>query len=103
VLRFLKSKDFFDQWDILISRKAFVDGTTHYAEVDEEERCIIINPYKEFIHFPASVVHEVLHILHPRSREKTILRWEHEVMTDISPSEITALLTRVFSNIIWDE
>lgn len=104
VINYLNSFEF-ESWKILLSRKAFPDGAKHYAEVDCSLKRIIINPYKEFIYFVPSIVHEILHILYPRSFENTIKRWEKEVMTDMSPSETTALLASVFAEgkVIWDE
>lgn len=104
VIDFIKSEAF-KEWTLHISRKAFYDGATHYAEVDLETKRIIVNPYKEFIHFLPCVVHEVLHILHPRSHESTVKRWDDEVNADLSPSEKTDLLVAIFTNgrVIWDE
>jgi len=94
-----------DEWEVLISRKSLELGDAHYAEVDLEDKTIMINPYKTVNDFVASLVHEILHILNPRSYEKTILRWEAEIIHDMSPSEKTALLTLVFSKgmVQWDE
>ena len=104
VIDYINSPEF-KLWTILISRKAFPDGSKHYAEMDESLKRIIVNPYKEFIYFVPCVVHEVLHIMYTRSMEKTIKRWEREVMSDLSPTETTALLYSVFSSgkVIWDE
>ena len=104
VIDFINSEEF-KLWTILISRKAFPDGAKHYAEVDFDKKIMIINPYKEFVFFIETFVHETLHILHPRSFESTIRRWEKEVMTDLSPTEKTSLLNSFFRNgiVIWDE
>jgi len=104
VLDFVLTGDF-SSWSVLISRKSFSDGAKHYAEVDFERKCLIINPHKEFIHFLPSVVHEILHIIYPRSQEKIIRRWENEIMDDLSPSEKTSLLNNIFTkgHVHWDE
>lgn len=104
VLDFVSLGDF-SNWVVKVSRKSFFDGAKHYAEIDPATKTLIINPYKELIYFLPSVIHEVLHIIHPRSQEKTIRRWENEVANDLSPSEKTAFLNNIFvkGNVLWDE
>jgi hypothetical protein len=104
VLSFLATSEG-QEWKILISRKGFLDGSTHYAEVCVDDKSIKVNPYKPFIECLASFVHEILHILYPRSYEKTIQRWEKAIIEDLSPSEKTSFLQLIFSHKLmsWDE
>lgn len=104
LLRFIESDEFL-KWTIRISQKSLTMGTQHFAEVSLEERLITINPHKTMAQFMESVVHEILHILFPKSRENTILRWEQAVISDMSPSEMTKVLTVLFSRqrVVWDE
>lgn len=104
LLRFIESAEFAN-WVIRISQKSLTLGTHHFAEVSLDERLITINPHKTMAQFVESVVHELLHVLYPKSREDTILRWEQAVISDMSPSEITKLLAVLFSKqrVVWDE
>jgi hypothetical protein len=104
VFEFIHSQEFLN-WTVRISQKALTMGTKHFAEVSVEEKLITVNPHKTVVQFLESIVHEILHVLHPRSREATILRWEREVMDDMSPSERTDLLTSLFftRRVVWDE
>lgn len=104
ILEFLDS-DEFANWTVRISQKSLTLGTRNYAEVSVHERLITVNPHKTMAQFVDSVVHEILHILYPTSRESSILRWEEAVINDMSPSEMTRLLTVLFSRkrVVWDE
>ncbi len=102
VLDFVTGDDIFN-WKVVISRKALTEGVNHYAEVDFNRRCITINPHRSVVDSVRSIVHEILHILHPNSREKTVLRWENEIFTDLSPLETTMIIQQVYGRAIWDE
>jgi len=102
IFAFLGSDDF-KEWTIVFSHKSLTESSNHYAEVDLANKIITVNPLKPFSECILSVIHEILHILRPRSYEKTIRRWEHDIAGHMSPLETTSLIAAVFtSKVIWD-
>jgi len=102
IFAFLAS-DEFKNWTIIFSHKSLTESSKHYAEVDIDNKIITVNPLKPFTECLLSIIHEILHILRPRSYEKTIRRWEHDIAEQMSPLETTSLISAVFSGkVIWD-
>jgi hypothetical protein len=103
IFEFLAS-DAFKEWTVVFSSKSLAESSEHYGEVDLQAKIITINPRKPMIDCVSTLVHEILHILRPRSYEKTIYRWQGEIKKHLSPLEITSLLHAIFvSKVIWDE
>lgn len=92
------------EWTFVFSHKSLTTSSAYYAEVDYENKIITINPQKTLLLCINSIIHEVLHIIRPNSREKTILRWEQEIREHLSPLETASLLYAVFgSKVVWDD
>jgi len=103
IFQFLISVDA-PNWSLHLSTKTMEDGTD-FAEVNLGTQRLNINPTKTVKEMVLSLVHEMLHIINPNTREATILRWEEEIMKDISALEIATLLRAVFTTLkgVWDD
>mgnify|MGYP001579449680 CR=1 FL=1 len=106
-LKFIGSGEF-QKYVLVLSRKRLAEGNDHYGEVafhaGEPSRYIIINPYNGNLATTiCTIIHEILHIMNPKSKEKNIAKWELEIFNDLAPTEISVVLSLAFKNIVWDE
>jgi predicted component of type VI protein secretion system len=104
IIEFLNSREFKDEWCLMLSKKHLEESDVAYGQVNCETQTIIINPYKNnAVDIIKTIIHEAIHAIHPRLSEYRVRVMHNAVFKDMSPVQISSLLQLAFAHIIWNE